>query len=588
MALIVNNRLAINNRKGVALLVVLGIVMAITILSLGFLSRSDVELACGQNMILRTQMDSLAESGLEHAKGLILNPQDIDSEYWTGATSQQLIAGSGDYYDVAIVLDESNPADRCNYTIDCNSYRLKGAEQVGRTSFEAKLRLDPCVALWTGSDVTLWSNVQINGDVYCGNALFNKGWIGGDVFAQTVSGSIAGQGKAIADLSLVWPRVTVSDFTSRYGTVTISSNTISAVTYGPYDPVRVCYCNGSLVLAGDVQIEGMLLVDGDLTVCGDGNVITAGKNLPALLVTGDTRIEAEAYLEINGLAVVDSNLLIAGDATTVNVLGGLFIQQTIGEVSEDSSGNDHFGVLCSDPTWRPSGGQISGALEFDGVDDTVRDSAAGGYLNGLAAATVSVWVKSDIVNEDRGIMVAANSAGNSKYMGIRYDQGGSYGGAARCIKAFVRIGLDTAQVESSAYVQTTAWQHLAMVWESGQNVKLYINGIEDSPSFDSGPISGVITDVATLLLGVSSQNQHWDGLIDDLRIYNRVLDANDIYPQVDGLPGEMLHWRLDGGGSNVTVTAAPTKAAVVVWSAEGARQNWGQAAGAFLRSIKRR
>ena len=59
-----------NSCKGAALLVVLFIVMAITVLSLGFLSASDMELACGQNMILRTQMDYLAESGLEHARGL--------------------------------------------------------------------------------------------------------------------------------------------------------------------------------------------------------------------------------------------------------------------------------------------------------------------------------------------------------------------------------------------------------------------------------------------------------------------------------------------------------------------------------------
>ena len=88
--------------KGAALLVVLFIVMLITISSLGFLSRSNVELATGQNMALRIQMDYLAESGLEHAKGLILNPQDISSEYWTGATSQQLVAGN-DYYDIAVV-----------------------------------------------------------------------------------------------------------------------------------------------------------------------------------------------------------------------------------------------------------------------------------------------------------------------------------------------------------------------------------------------------------------------------------------------------------------------------------------------------
>ena len=89
-----------SKNRGSALLVVLLIVMAATILSLGFLSRSDVELACGQNMTLRTQMDYLAESGLEHARGLILNPQDVETEYWAGAVRQQLVAGSDDYYDI--------------------------------------------------------------------------------------------------------------------------------------------------------------------------------------------------------------------------------------------------------------------------------------------------------------------------------------------------------------------------------------------------------------------------------------------------------------------------------------------------------
>jgi type II secretory pathway component PulK len=80
-----NREKNMTGRRGAALLIVLIVIMAITVLSLGFLSRSDVELACGENMVLRTQMDYLAESSLEHAKGLILNPQDISSEYWTGA-----------------------------------------------------------------------------------------------------------------------------------------------------------------------------------------------------------------------------------------------------------------------------------------------------------------------------------------------------------------------------------------------------------------------------------------------------------------------------------------------------------------------
>ncbi len=87
------------------------IVMVIAILSLGFLSRSDVELACGRNMELRAQMDYLAESGLEHARGLILNPQDVASEYWPGEELQQLVTGSSDYYDLVVARDDTDPTD---------------------------------------------------------------------------------------------------------------------------------------------------------------------------------------------------------------------------------------------------------------------------------------------------------------------------------------------------------------------------------------------------------------------------------------------------------------------------------------------
>ncbi|MGB8225757.1 MAG: hypothetical protein WCE45_02655, partial [Sedimentisphaerales bacterium] len=66
-----------NNAKGMALLIILLLVAMITIIGLGFIVRGDTELLCGRNMELRADMDSLAESGLEHAKGLIMYPQDL-------------------------------------------------------------------------------------------------------------------------------------------------------------------------------------------------------------------------------------------------------------------------------------------------------------------------------------------------------------------------------------------------------------------------------------------------------------------------------------------------------------------------------
>ena len=320
------------NRKGAALLVVLFIVMAVTILSLGFLSRSDVELACGENMVLRAQMDYLAESGLEHAKGLIVNPQDVSQEYWTGAVGQQLVTGSDDYYDVSVVK-----LGACNYQIGSSAYRNKGGERVGQSNLQAELRLDPCIAYWAGSSTTISQGVVISGDVYCNGILTNNGTINGDVFAESLSGSISGQQKAIGELSLVWPGLSAANFSSHYyigpssySVLNVIDPNISGVYFGPNggNPAGVCYCNGDLSLKGGVIINGLLVVNGNLRVSGTSNTITAVKNFPALLVSGEAEIEDGGTLEINGLAQIGQRIVISAGAENVdvNVLGGLFIE----------------------------------------------------------------------------------------------------------------------------------------------------------------------------------------------------------------------------------------------------------------------
>jgi hypothetical protein len=326
--------------------------MAITILSLGFLSRSDVELACGENMILRTQMDYLAESGLEHARGLILN----DSNYlddWEVA-EQRLATGSDDYYDVSVVK-----LGECNYKITCDAYREKGIEKIGRSSLEAELRLDPCIALWTGRDTTVSSAVTINGDVYCNGTLTNNNiinGINGDVFANGLSGSgsVKGRRKATGDLSLTWPQIAAGDYSYDQ---TIETNSFNCNFAG------VLYCPNDIELSGNVNIVGMLIVDANLTITGSGNVIiTAGENLPAMLVTGDLIIEGGGQLGVNGLAVVNGGVQIGG---TTSITGGLFVENGV-------TGNGNITITTAPSktaiiTWSDAGiaerwGQASGAF----------------------------------------------------------------------------------------------------------------------------------------------------------------------------------------------------------------------------------
>lgn len=321
-------------RAGVALLVVLFIIMAITVLSLGFLSQSTVELACGENMILKTQMDYLAESALEHAKGLILNPQDVASEYWTGATGQQLVAGSDNYYDVNVVK-----LGELNYRITSTAYRQKGGTQVGSSSLTAELRLDPCIAVRTGQWTTE-DGTTVNGDVYSKSNLLGDGDINGDAFARgaITATDVEGQkytGVEGANVPVDFPALVIDDFHPQYYIGSdayycwpIGVSDLNNIPLGPYsgNPAGVYYRNGSLTLHNNVVINGTLVVEDDLIIQGRGNSITATKNFPAVIVGHNLEMNDDAQLAITGLAQIDYDVKhYGGNGTSLTVLGALFI-----------------------------------------------------------------------------------------------------------------------------------------------------------------------------------------------------------------------------------------------------------------------
>jgi len=581
------SKIANEQRQGVALLVVLFVIMTITILSLGFLSRSDVELSCGKNMILRSQMDYLAESGLIHARGLILNPQDAGSEYWTGAAGQQLVAGSDDYYDVAIIRDDSELTDRCNYIIDCNSYRLKNGEKIGCSSIRAELRLDQCIAYWAGLSTAFSPLTTVNGDVYCAGDLSNNGVINGDVFA---GGNITGtnitghKNGSAAQPPVAWPALEVSDFSSTYyiGTASYSVDLIGfsvhpSGSFNPSasNPAGIRYINGDLELPGNVDIEGMLVVNGTLRISGANNVIRAAKNFPAVLIGGDVIIEGGANLDINGLAVIKGQMQVSADNANVNILGGLFIEDGIVETTADSSGNGNTGALGNNPVWRPSGGKTNGALEFDGIDDYVAITHSPSL--DVDNITVCAWVNHWDTGDDR---VVCKSTGTAVA-----DHIFSLGVSGTTVRA--RVDNSSSNYDATTACPKDTWTHLAFTYD-GSNVCIYVDG---QPAgvypYSGGPITKLDWPVTIGNVNLTD-NRYFNGMIDDVRIYNRALDANDIYPPKDGLSGLVGHWKLDESGSNISITAAPSIAAIEVWPQAGVAQRWEQADNAFFKSIERK
>ena len=128
---------------------VLFIIMAIAVISSGFIARSDAALQCGQNYRLRNEADYLAWAGLEHAKALIVSPENaevMDSDW--SQTQMQIDAGSSGYYDLDIkspvetVAADPNDPSTYTYSIQSEAYDSTGGAVRARSVLDATLFYD--------------------------------------------------------------------------------------------------------------------------------------------------------------------------------------------------------------------------------------------------------------------------------------------------------------------------------------------------------------------------------------------------------------------------------------------------------------
>jgi hypothetical protein len=134
------------SRKGMALLIVLFIVMTIAIISSGFIARSDAALQCGRNYCLRNEVDYLAWAGLEHAKAMVISPENSDvSEAANIYEDFQLDTSGSQYYDLTINSPEPVVSDPSTYTysVQSTAYDNAGGAVRARSVLDATLFYNP-------------------------------------------------------------------------------------------------------------------------------------------------------------------------------------------------------------------------------------------------------------------------------------------------------------------------------------------------------------------------------------------------------------------------------------------------------------
>jgi hypothetical protein len=227
-----------------------------------------------------------------------------------------------------------------------------------------------------------------------------------------------------------------------------------------------------------------------------------------------------------------------------NLIGWWTMEEGVGTTVGDWSGHGHHAQFTVPaPAWTM--GRSGEALQCAGIGDAAV-CADGSFLNGLTALTAMAWVKSNRIETDKGFLIFQTPAGGDN-MNLRYDAAGVTAGGRNVIKMGITVaveGRDTIlQLESSNDRQTTQWQHVALVWSSGQALKLYINGDLDVPTAGSGKAVGSLSNCSAVIIGQGGKDgsdSSWEGLIDEVRIYNQALTQEEIQALMQGDLGSEL------------------------------------------------
>lgn len=209
----------------------------------------------------------------------------------------------------------------------------------------------------------------------------------------------------------------------------------------------------------------------------------------------------------------------------------------------DASGNSKNGTATNGAT--VAAGKFGNGGSFDGSNDYVNIGSLGSFPT---QGSLSFWMNaSEMANYRNPIGTGAGNAG------IRFEENssGTFG---------VVTGNDAGTYDSSAYfssgMQTNTWYHITYIWDTSTNTETgYLNGSQvfstshslwptALPSFRIG--KGFTDDAA----------RHWNGKVDETRIYNRALSPKEVSDLYNYAPGPVGYWKMDDASGATAVDAS--------------------------------
>jgi len=184
----------------------------------------------------------------------------------------------------------------------------------------------------------------------------------------------------------------------------------------------------------------------------------------------------------------------------------------------DYSGYANHGTELGNPEWVEGKPDFGNAISLDGTMGECVQVPNDATLNMTTAITVAAWINPNTwPGGNRRIMQKGNTDNQYRFW---YENGENE-------LRFECSNVGTVQADA-APPQTGEWSHVAAIYD-GATMRIYTNG----GLVNEAPFTGAIsTSSDPLYIGTktptSVATDHYDGLLDDLRIYNRAFSTKEV------------------------------------------------------------
>ena len=204
----------------------------------------------------------------------------------------------------------------------------------------------------------------------------------------------------------------------------------------------------------------------------------------------------------------------SGSTTPCEAAPGLVaayaFEEGSGPLAYDASGNWRNGTITG-ATW--AAGRNGSGLSLDGVDDHVSLGSLGTFYT--AGFTLEAWVRKSTAKKD--VAVVGSWAGNGPMLWVDHLAGRHYLTLGDSFSTYLDSGVSPARRRRGSTSRPPP---------TGSTARYYVDGVEVASRAVSGPVGSS----NTWRIGAygGAPGGFLDGVVDDVRIYNRALSAGEI------------------------------------------------------------